>query len=433
MLNHRKDPKRSGALTAMLKGQGRTVHSSTSNRGASFGRISKVAPALAVGALLAIGAQSFVPVASAANDAGHFKIESRDSDGRVADAGTITVTPGGGSGGGGGGTETPVPSGPAVVDLTELTNNFYTRKASKDGVAKPVIEIPSLTISGANYKTPTDWELVIDRKMDPFNNGELKLRNALPAWAKITYEKDRIVISNTEEWGRIGGGGENANQSLGTLQFDYDLPSYTIEQMSSEAVLDNGRIDLKLATKDDQLRAYGRWTTKVDVSSIRKQLGNPGAMHIKPNTEIAKDSGFKLTKLTDDIYTLSYEGNSENRFIKGAAAATVEPIEASRLYDIFAFDAPVSNGEASNSSGVQLKTNLQSRWNYKIEIVKLGADPTAAWSVDLNIKDLLDFDRTRTPVVYGSSNFSLVKKSADVYTLSFKGGFQPSGAELGLP
>ncbi len=341
------------------------------------------------------------------------------------------------NGGTGGGSETPAPSSPAVIDLTELTNGFYTRKASKDGVAQPVIEIPSLTISGADFKTPRDWELVIDRKMDPFNNGELKLRNDLPAWAKITYEKDRIVISNTEEWGRIGGTGENTNQTLGTLQFDYQIPSYTVDEMTAEPVLDNGRVDLKLATKNDQLRAYGRWTAKVDVTQLRAQLGNPtGAMHLKPGTQIANDSGFKLTKLTDNIYTLAYEGTDENRYIKGTAAATVEPIEASRLYDVFSFDAPTSTGEASNSSGVKLKTNLQSRWNYKIEILELGSDPAAPWSVDLNIKDLLDFDRSRTPIVYDSSNFSLVKKSTDVYTLSFKGGYpltKPGQIELGLP
>lgn len=392
--------------------------------------------AVSLAAVLAVSTLSFSSLllpASAADSGGSFEVLAKDRAGNTASAGiaTVLVDPGSGGSTGNepGGSGTAAPSTAAQFMLNGVSTNYFTRKSNTAGSEQPSIVIPGFSLDGSSLSTPRDWKIIIPKSQDPFGF-ETVYKNGLPGWAKISESADSFTISNVE--GTMQLGGANRTLSIGQLEFNYTPRVYAASQTVAEGSMASGsssNMNLKVSTVDSKAFSYGRWSTTLDISALRAQLGNPSGELSLNSSVTSADPGFSLTKLSDSRYTIGYNGSNQNRYIKGVDAVSKTGEDTSTGYTVVSglltlAPPSASSNQVSNADGTVTLELTQSNRTVSARYVKLPPASTP-WTIDLDLSKLVAIDRTKTPVVY-NTQFALTKKSGDVYTLAYNGKGSPT-------
>lgn len=352
--------------------------------------------------------------AGAAPSSGVFAVKAVDTVGHKAVVGPVVDLVDGGT-----------PGGEASFALRELSTNYYTYKAA-DG--KPAIMIPGFEIDGSKISTARDFKITISKDQVPFNHGNVTIKSGLPGWAKVSYDDEKITISTNTEFGQVGGAIKVLK--FDKMQFTYDVPSYTAAQTSSKLNKQaTGRLaDVEVHTSDPQQFSFGKWSTTIDTTEFKANFGSSlGEPTL--NTGIAGGvDGFSFTKISENKYTLTYSGTNQNRFIKGVDAVTNVGEDVGTGFTtiqsllLFAEGAPVVDpgGEVSNAAGNVTVKQSQTARKVTLTYVKLPSTVTP-WTIDLDLSKLVAIDKSKTPVVY-NNQFTLTKKSGDIYTLAWTPG-----------
>jgi len=314
-------------------------------------------------------------------------------------------------------------------NITYDANGNWTEGATINGVNQPVLFLGGFTVKTDSTQL-VDWSIKLDRNAAPYSNltdGDVKAITGLPGWATITSDANTITISNNTTTMRVS---KTAPVTIGQLRFTYQIPTWTAAQTTagtpysfttagSNAV--QGSVDVSLNNTGET--RYGYWSADVDASAMKTAVGQAGTLSL---TTAATNAGFTITPKSGDIYTLTYApSNAQNYMLKGKTADhqsfstdgiahltsmlvyTGSGAGAGTVYTSTDGLTKVTVSGVTKTSPPQLSTTFTTS--------KVGA-----WSVDVTLTDLLNIDRTKTPKV-DNGNFTLVKKSGDVYTMSFTG------------
>ena len=375
-----------------------------------------LAAAILAGGLATI--VSGIPSIAAQSD-GIFMIKAADSSGYSSVAGIEANLISDGEG---------TPSGEAAFQIDGVSNDYFTKKS---GDGKPVIRIPAFELDGSAIKTTRDWTLSIPKSKVPFNHGNVVLKTGLPGWAKIAYEDDNIVISSNGKFGLLGGSVKVLK--FDPLEFSYDVPSYTASETKGELIKQNdGRIDVKVSTlKTDQF-SYGKWSTTIDVTAIRAELNNSDGKFELNTAIVGGISGYALTPISGNTYTLSYNGTNQNNYIKGIGAVSELEDPTTGYAEIaglvkFAPGTPaaVEDKNISNAEGNVALTQSQSGRTVTLTYKKLPPRETH-WNIDVDLSDLVKINPANTPKINNGAHFSMVKKIGNIYTVSYNGTGWPA-------
>lgn len=399
-------------------------------------RTNRTRDAVSLAAVLVVSASSFGSLflpSSAASGSASFEVGARDTAGHTSRAGLTAVLVDPGSGGNSGttpgGTGTPAPSTAAQFMLNGVSTNYFTRKSNMAGSEQPSIVIPGFSLDGSSLSTPRDWKIIIPKSQEPFGF-ETVYKNGLPGWAKISESGDSFTISNVDNTMQLGGA--NKSLSIGQLEFNYTPRVYSASQTIGEGSMASGsssNMNLKVSTVDSKAFSYGRWSTTLDISALRSQLGNPNGELSLSSSMTSSDPGFSLTKLSDSRYTVGYNGSNQNRYIKGVDAVSRAGEDTTTGYTIVSgllvLAAPTAtSNQVSNSDGTVTLELTQNSRTVSARYVKLPPASTP-WTIDLDLSSLVAIDRTKTPVVY-NTQFTLTKKSGDIYILAYNGKGSPT-------
>lgn len=328
----------------------------------------------------------------------------------------------------------PVEEG-TVVEADYSISGFRTEGATVDGRNEPILFVEGLTVR-SDSAALTDWTIELDISAAPFSYivvDNSTVVTGLPGWAKAEVKGSTVVISNTTEASRVGG---SQTQVLNELRFNYDVPSWTAAQMQSSAFYDVStsganavRASIDVSLRDVTERRYGSWSVDVDASTLRSAVGRDGALSV---TSGAAANGLSVERKSGQVYTVTYApGNHQSFMVKGRSATpqSFSPSGAAVLPNVFVYTASSAGGSATYTSAdgrTTVTVGAPSSSNPPTVPTSFTTNVSGTWSVDINLKELRDMDRSKTPR-FNNTNFSLVQKSGDVYTLSFTGSWN-SGA-----
>jgi len=314
-------------------------------------------------------------------------------------------------------------------NITYDANGNWTEGATINGVNQPVLFLGGFTVKTDSTQL-VDWSIKLDRNAAPYSNltdGDVKAITGLPGWATITSDANTITISNNTTTMRVS---KTAPVTIGQLRFTYQIPTWTAAQTTagtpysfttagSNAV--QGSVDVSLNNTGET--RYGYWSADVDASAMKTAVGQAGTLSL---TTAATNAGFTITPKSGDIYTLTYApSNAQNYMLKGKTAD-----HQSFSTDGIAHLTSMLVYTGSGAGAGTVYTSTDGLTKVTVSGVTKTSPPqvtttfttskVGAWSVDVTLTDLLNIDRTKTPKV-DNGNFTLVKKSGDVYTMSFTG------------
>jgi hypothetical protein len=308
-------------------------------------------------------------------------------------------------------------------------NGNWTEGATINGVNKPVLFLGGFTVKTDSTQL-VDWSVKLDRNTAPYSNitdGDVKAITGLPGWATITSDANTITISNNTPTMRVS---KAAPVTIGQLRFTYQIPTWTAAQTTagtpygfttagSNAI--QGSVDVSLNNTGET--RYGYWSTDIDASTMKTAVGQAGTLSL---TTAATNAGFTIAPKSGNTYTLTYApSNAQEYMLKGKLSdhQSFSTDGIAHLTSMLVYTGSGAGAGTTYTSSDGL-TKVTVSGVTKTSPPQLSTTFTTSkvgtWSVDITLTDLLNIDRTKTPKV-DNGNFTLVKKSGDVYTMSFTG------------
>jgi type II secretory pathway pseudopilin PulG len=340
-------------------------------------------------------------------------------------------------------TTNPEPSPPTPVvtpDVEVLPVTYYytdgpywTEVSTPQGVKTAVLIIDDLEVK-TDEKNLSDWEIRLDRTKAPYDSipgQNVQVLSGLPSWASVKSDSKYITIYNNTKSSRIKLG---TSQTFGSLRFNYTPPVYPASEMNNTGpnnIQGAGKnilqADTTVSVKNALEGRYGYWETDINVSAMSNELGQNGQATLNPAWE---RQGFSLTQKTNTVYTLKYLPANDHAFMlkgKDASHHNLTPVHTFGSLLRFTGDGKVN---ATLTPGGVSGSQWYATQNFSISTPKVGS-----WSQEINLKELRDLNRSKTPKVNHGS-FTLVPKSGDtsgnIWVLSFNDSYQINSVTIQL-
>lgn len=320
-----------------------------------------------------------------------------------------------------------------AAEFTVTSGDYWTEGTEVNGKKTAVLVIPSITVTSDSAKK-TDWSVKLDRTKAPWSGipaGEVKVLSGLPGWAAVTSDESSITLSNKTA-GAYPQISSNEQVRFGELRFEFTAPFYNETQTTNtgvERISNAGTNTVQGSTtvslNDTTEARYGYWATVVDVSAMKKAVGQNGSASLNPSWT---EKGFSLKNISGERYLLTYQPSNDHSFmLKGKEAGHNNLNSGSVTFDsLFRF-----TGDGKISATVTPGAVRGDQW-YAVQTFNIKTEKNGHWTADVNLKDLRDKNRSKNPVVNHGA-FKLVQKSGDVYTLSFTGdNYQVNNVDIQL-
>lgn len=326
------------------------------------------------------------------------------------------------------------PSAKEVVTIENCTNQctFYTRLAS--GQLSVVLQNLQIT---SDKTTPMDWEIRINKNTYPLNliqnpdvNAPLYLTDSRIA-SKI--DGNYIVIYNKEASAQIKQG---TSFTVSEASYRYAAPAYTADKTKNGGPVNLNKAgstvwaDLNVELVNTNEQTFGTWATDFDITNMKTLMGQNGTLTLNSGWA---EQGFSLSQKSGNIYTLTYTATSGYSFALKGKAVTAENFNqgAANLSSALKF-----TGDGQTTATVTAAGSPSGDQYYATQVFNITAAQGAWGPVEVNVKALRDFNRSKN-VVVNDSNFTLTPKQGDttgnIYLMSFKGTWQsPNSVTVAL-
>jgi hypothetical protein len=309
---------------------------------------------------------------------------------------------------------------------------YWTEATTLKGSKTIVMVADSLQIT-TESSTPVDWEIKLDRKTAPFISvpaGQVTVLSGLPSWASVKSDENFITIYNNAKFAQVKKG---SPQNIGALRFNFVPPSYKASEMNNTGPQGIGaagtnivQANMQVSLKNAAEGRYGFWETDVDVTNMSRELGQNGSAYLESTWA---SQGFSLTKKSGNIYTLKYSPQNDHAFMLKGKDSTHQNLGSTTptFTSILRFQ-----GDGKVMATLTAGTVKGNEW-YATQTFQISTPKAGSWSNEVNLKELRDLNRNRTPVVNHSS-FTLTPKAGDqtgdLFILTFKDSYQIGSVDI---